>query len=71
MDREDCERYKGWSIVSISESRWDVHITIERQEHCDTGIEVKETQTLVASADSFYTDRDGIWFGTKKEHDAY
>lgn len=49
--------------VEMSKSRWDVHIII-------THPNGKKT-IYVASADSHYTDRDGIWFGTQKEYEEW
>lgn len=43
--------------IKITKTRWNVRIEIEGQE------------TYVASADSFYTESNGIWFGTQKDYD--
>ena len=48
--------------VRINVRRWDVTVTIidgEGAEHI-----------FIASADAAFTERNGIWFGTKEEHDA-
>lgn len=46
--------------VSIEENRWDVIITVTD--------ESGSVHQFIASADSFYTMGDGIWFGTTQEH---
>ena len=45
--------------VEIKESRWSVEIIITTTD----GME----HTYVASADSYYTEHDHIWFGTPQE----
>lgn len=49
--------------ITISRGRWDIYITIKMPNG--------KTEEFVASADSFFTEQDEIWFGTKKEHQSY
>ena len=47
------------TAVTIHLGRWSVQFDIETPEG---------TQSFIASADSYYTDSDGIWFGTVAEY---
>lgn len=55
-------RYKNVDVV-IDETRWDVIIKIYKD-----GELIEE---LIASADSFFTEHDHIWFGSRKEYEEY
>jgi hypothetical protein len=46
--------------IEILRSRWNVYIIIRKE-----GKELK----LVASADSYYTEHNGIWFSSYEEYD--
>ena len=46
----------GYVLTDIRLTRWHLFMDFA---HPDGS-----TRTLVASADSFFTDNDGIWFGT-------
>jgi hypothetical protein len=52
----------GATVLTVIEGRWDVTFCLRLAD----GREVD----MVASADRYYTDDSGIWFGTKEEHDA-
>lgn len=60
MRRGEFKFFNKPMDVSIEENRWDVTITVT-----DEGGLVHQ---FIASADSFYTMGDGIWFGTTQEH---
>ena len=49
--------------VIFNESRWDVTIIIVDKD----GKEHK----FIASADSFYSEQDHIWFGTEADYEEY
>lgn len=49
--------------VKIETNWWEILIKIVDDKN--------QLHEFVASADSFYTERDGIWFSTKKEWDDY
>ena len=46
--------------VTIALGRWNVRFDIETQDG---------TLSFIASADSAYTQSDGIWFGTAEEYE--
>jgi len=63
MTTETVVNLKDVKSLSITQSRWDIWITFvdaDGKEH-----------KYVASADSFYTDHDRIWFGTQEEYENY
>lgn len=49
--------------VKISKFRWAIRFDLELLD------DEQDTITFIASADSFFTDGDGIWFGTLEEYD--
>jgi hypothetical protein len=54
-------KFENVKSVSINKSRWNVSIVIvdkKGKEH-----------RYYASADSFFTDHDNIWFGTDEEYE--
>jgi len=55
-------KYEGVDI-EILELRWEVYIKIYKN-----GDLVDE---FIVSADSFFTNHCGIWFGTRKAYDDY
>jgi hypothetical protein len=57
----DVVKHKNVDIV-ITKNRWNIYITIFDK----TG---NKKATYVADAGEFYTDGDGIWFGTKFAYD--
>ncbi len=46
--------------IQIEKNRWDVRLTITDEDG---------TYVLVASADSYFTWGDGIWFGSLAEYE--
>ena len=55
--------YEGATVVAIKEKRWDVRITLRLPDGTE--------EVLVASADSYYTDHNNIWFGTLREYEEH
>lgn len=49
--------------VEIATNRWDIRITIIEKDG--------KKSTWIASADSYYTEGDSIWFGSKKEYEDF
>lgn len=49
--------------IQIKRKRWFIEITVTSL------TDSLDPTTFVASADSFFTDHDHIWFGPKKEYD--
>lgn len=56
-------KFENVKKVEIIESRWWIGIMITDSEDVE--------HDFVASADAYYTDRDGIWFGTRQEYNDY
>jgi hypothetical protein len=46
--------------VEISKNRWSVHVIVTDKDF---------SQEFVASADSFYDGRSGIWWGTIEDYE--
>ncbi len=46
--------------IEIDEDRWEIRIKIKTK--------LGDVREFVASADSFFTEGSGIWFGTRSEH---
>lgn len=59
MTTNNVVDFKNVKSVIITENRWDIKIVIIDSDG--------KTHGYLASADSFYTDNDGIWFGTEEE----
>lgn len=53
------------TAVRITKSRWSVKFELELDE------EELKVLTFIASADSWFTEGDGIWFGTEEEWDEH
>lgn len=49
----------GATVLAVVQKRWDVRISLRLVD----GREV----TMIASADSYYTDRNNVWWGTQQE----
>jgi hypothetical protein len=49
----------GATILEATENRWDVWLRVQLTDGTE--------KTLVFSADSYFTDNNGIWVGTNQE----
>lgn len=58
-DHQRAGKYDGATVLGITEKRWDVRFHLRLLDGTET--------TLIASADSYYTDNNNVWFGTKEE----
>lgn len=50
----------GATVLAVEEKRWDVRITFRLADGTE--------RTMIASADGYYTDQSGVWWGTAAEH---
>lgn len=55
--------FVGATVVGIQKKRWEVRIHLRLPDGTE--------ETLVASADRYFTDGDGIWFDTAAETEAF
>lgn len=54
-------KFDNVKSVYIDKRRWDVRIYITDGDSVE--------HVLIASSDSFFTEHNGIWFGTEEEHE--
>lgn len=55
------EELLGSTVLEVNQRRWHVAIKFALADGRE--------QTMIASADSMFTDGSGVWWGTAEEHE--
>lgn len=60
-DEVDDAALVGATVIEVDQHRWYVNIKLRLADGRE--------QTMVASADSYLTDSNNVWWGTAEEHE--